>query len=105
MCHSANARPDPIDAARTLVDDRFPECMAAIVGGSIIRGEGNSTSDLDIAIFTDRAEAPYRESLVASGWPVELFVHTIESYPRYFKRDVERGRPSLVMMCYEGVIL
>jgi len=93
------------DAAAAFVEQRYPECLAAFVGGSVFRGEGTPTSDLDIVIITDRREAPYRESLREFGWPIEVFVHTERSYRRFFKNDVQRRRPSLPALCAEGVIL
>ncbi len=37
---------DAIDAAQIFVDQRFPECSAVFLAGSVIRGERTSTSDL-----------------------------------------------------------
>lgn len=96
---------DPVDAAAALVEQRFPECLAAFLAGSVVRGEGTLTSDLDIVIITTREEAPFRESLVASGWPVELFVHNQESYRHYFASDARRRMPSLPAMCLEAIVL
>lgn len=95
---------DPVEAAKALVEERFPQCLAAFVAGSIIEGRGTPTSDLDMVIITDDGEAPYRESLKYSGWPVELFVHTLDSYKLYFASDVKRRAPTLARMC-TGVIL
>lgn len=96
---------EPIAAARALVDERFPECLAAFVGGSVITGGGTSTSDLDMVIITTREEAPYRESLRYGGWPVELFVNTTESYKWYFASDAKGRMPALARMCLDGAIL
>lgn len=94
---------DPIETADRFLSERFPDARAAIVGGSVIRGEGTPTSDLDLVIVVEGGEAPYRRSDRYQGWPIESFVHTEESYPRYF--DIERGRPSLAVMIVEGVVL
>lgn len=96
---------EPVEAARALVEERFPECLAAFVGGSVIAGRGTPTSDLDIVVITTREEAPYRESLMFGGWPVELFVHTIESYKWYFASDAKQRTPTLARMCLDSVIL
>ncbi len=98
-------KPDALSAAQALVEGRFPECRAAFLAGSVIRGEATVTSDLDMVILTTTPEAPYRESLLWQGWPVELFVHSEESVRRFFAGDAERRRPSLPMMCAEGRIL
>ena len=94
-----------IDAGHVFVEQRYPECIAAIVGGSVVRGDGTPTSDLDIVIVTDRQDAPYRESLRAFGWPIEVFVHSRTSYRRYFQSDSESRRPALALMCHEGIIV
>lgn len=59
---------NPVEAASVLIDERFPECLAAFVGGSVIEGRGTPTSDLDMVVITNRDEAPYRESLRYAGW-------------------------------------
>jgi len=95
---------NPVEAASTLVDERFPECVAAFVGGSVIEGRGTPTSDLDMVVITTRDEAPYRESIKYAGWPVELFVHTPSSYKLYFASDAKSRAPALARMC-TGVVL
>jgi hypothetical protein len=93
----------PIEAAEAFVVERFPDARAAIVAGSVIRGEGTATSDLDLVLVVDHEDAPFRASYRYRNWPIEAFVHTDRSYERYF--DVERGRPSLAVMIDEGVVL
>ena len=46
------------------------------LGGSIVRGNATATSDLDITVLLPGPPAPYRDSIMFGGWPVELFVHT-----------------------------
>lgn len=98
-------RPDPLQAARSFVAERFPEARAAILGGSPIRGDATGTSDLDILILTERPEAPFRASYHEYGWPIEAFVHTDDSLSRFFADDLTRRRPSLPNVAAEGVIL
>lgn len=96
---------DAVEAARRFVDARFPEARVAILAGSPVRGEATATSDLDIVIVTDRGDAPFRESFLEFGWPIEAFVHTERSYSEFFQSDVARRRPSLPRMCVEGEVL
>ena len=96
---------DAIEAAKNFVAQAFPTCDAAFLGGSVVRGEATATSDLDIVIVTRETQVAYRQSLYASGWPVEAFVHTPTSYSAFFASDVQRRRPSLPHMCAEGFIL
>lgn len=92
-------------AARIIVEERYPHCLAALLAGSGVRGEATATCDLDVVIVTRSADAPFRESFVAHGWPVEAFVHTRDSLTTFFKTDAERRRPSLPTMCAEGVVI
>ncbi|WP_409274550.1 nucleotidyltransferase domain-containing protein [Neobacillus sp. SCS-31] len=95
----------PIEDARKFINAKFPNCQAALLAGSVVRGEATATSDLDIVIFDGNLFAPYRESLIDNGWPIELFVHNLTSYRDFFQSDIERGVPSLVRMVSEGIIL
>jgi hypothetical protein len=95
---------DPIAAASALIEERYPECLAAFVAGSVVDGRGTPTSDLDMVVITLRDEAPYRESIRYMGWPVELFVHTPESYKLYFASDAKRRAPILARMCMGHVL-
>lgn len=65
-----------LEAAHAFVAHRFPNCSAAFLAGSVVRGEATSTSDLDIVIVGDDIRAPYRESFHELSWPIETFVHT-----------------------------
>lgn len=92
-------------AAKRFVDEYFPHCQAAVLAGSVVRGEETPTSDLDIIVFDNQIEGAYRESRIEYGWPIEIFVHSLTSYKTYFRSDVERARPSLPRMVAEGIVL
>lgn len=96
---------EAIEAAKNFVAQAFPTCDAAFLGGSVVRGDATATSDLDIVIVTRETQKAYRQSLYASGWPVEAFVNTPVSYRAFFASDAQRRRPSLPRMCAEGIIL
>ena len=96
---------EPIEAAEALIGQHFPDCLVAFLAGSVIRGEGTSTSDLDVVVITEHRDAPFRQSLVEFGWPIEVFVHNRQSLDLYFAKDVERRRPALVRMCEEGIVI
>jgi hypothetical protein len=96
---------EPVTAAQAFVDERFPECSVAVVGGSVFRGARTPTSDLDIVIVTDREDAPFRASYLERGWPVEAFIHTERSFWWFVEREVERRRPTLTQIWVEGVVL
>jgi hypothetical protein len=94
-----------VATAKGLVAERFPEARAAWLAGSVVSGEATPTSDLDITVLLSGPPAPFRESLVHDGWPVELFVHTRESVSHWIEKDLERRRPTLVRLISSGVVL
>lgn len=48
---------DPVKAAEDPVEERYPECLAAFVAGSVLQGRGTPTSDLDMVVVTTRGQA------------------------------------------------
>jgi predicted nucleotidyltransferase len=100
-----NAKLSPFVTAEMFVKELFPNCDAALLAGSVTRGEATDTSDLDIVIFDQTVPSAYRESLIAYGWPVEVFVHNLNSYKFFFESDIKRARPSLPRMVAEGMVI
>lgn len=94
-----------LEAATKFIETRFPNCTAALLSGSVVRGQETSTSDLDIIIFDETLPTPYRSSVLFEGWPIELFVHNHSSYRDFFKSDAARARPSLIRMVAEGIAI
>lgn len=92
--------------ATRLVQNRYPGCLVAFLAGSIVRGEGTPTSDLDLVIVTEQdPDAPYRCSEQVGNWPVEFFVHTPASLQTFFQTDMANRTPSLLQMCSEGLVI
>nr|WP_090988976.1 nucleotidyltransferase domain-containing protein [Bacillus sp. OV322] len=98
-------RKKPIDAAEEFVASYFAGCQAAILAGSVVRGEETVASDLDIVIIDQCVPSSYRESLLENGWPIEVFVHNLTSYQEYVKGDCERAEPCLPKMVSEGIVI
>lgn len=93
-----------IEITTALRIERYSQSKALFLAGSIVRGEGTSTSDLDLVVVFDRISAAYRDSYIYKNWPVEAFVHDPQTL-EYFFRHVDRpsGVPSLPRMVSEGV--
>ncbi|WP_034759408.1 nucleotidyltransferase domain-containing protein [Rossellomorea vietnamensis] len=98
-------RLSPIEAAKLFIHEQFPTCQAALLGGSVVRGEETATSDLDIVVIDEHLQTEYRESLISNGWPIEVFVHNMKTLRHYFQSDYKRARPSLQKMVSEGIPL
>lgn len=96
-------REDPIKIATAIHAERYPESEVIFLSGSVIRGEGTATSDLDVVVVFRSLENAYRESFMFGDWPVEAFVHDPETL-NYFFCQVDRaaGVPSLPSMVSEG---
>ncbi len=100
------ARLPPELAAARVLAERFPTAPLMLLAGSVLRGEGSATSDLDLVVVFAKVEHAYRESIRACGWPVELFVHDPETLHHFFTEvDAPGGVPSLASMVVEGVEL
>ncbi|MEH7382134.1 nucleotidyltransferase domain-containing protein [Bacillus sp. JJ1533] len=96
---------NPIKAAQQFIQNRFPNCHAALLAGSVTRREATETSDLDIIVFDKNIPSSYRESLFDFGLPIEVFVHNDTSYRQFFESDKIRARPSMPRMVYEGIVI
>jgi predicted nucleotidyltransferase len=93
----------PEEAARGIFKERYEGARVLFLGGSVMRGEATPTSDLDIVVVYERLPNAYREAFVYGGWPVEAFVHDVETLEEFFGRDRRRGLPALMSMVWEGV--
>jgi hypothetical protein len=74
-------------------------------GGSVVRGEGFPSSDLDVVVMFERVEAAWRESLLFEGWPIEVFAHDPETLAYFVAEDCKRGIPSLAHMISEALVV
>ncbi|WP_405662872.1 nucleotidyltransferase domain-containing protein [Streptomyces sp. NBC_01166] len=96
---------DHVSIAKELVRDRFPEAQAAFLAGSVLTHHRTPTSDLDIVVLLTGPPAPFRESLIHDGWPVELFVQTEADWRLFAERETAARRSPLLAMCAEGLLL
>lgn len=100
------SRAEPLSTASEVVAHRYEGAAVVFLAGSVMRGEGTDTSDLDLVVVYERLDAAYRESFSYADWPVEAFVHDPETL-RYFFLQVDRpsGVPSLPHMVASGTPL
>ena len=95
---------DEIVAVATAIrGERYAECSALFLAGSLVRGEGTAHSDLDLVVIFPALKCAYRESFTFAGYPIEAFVHDPETL-EYFFVEVDRpsGIPTLPQMVAEG---
>jgi hypothetical protein len=100
-------RKNYLDVAKELLAEKFPNAKCAFIAGSITRGEGTATSDIDLVIVHDAAVLPnaYRDSVIYYDWPVEMFVQNTNSLAYFLEKDAASGVPILANMVAEGHIL
>jgi putative intracellular protease/amidase len=92
--------------ARKVMESKFPLAQLAFCAGSIVRGEGTDTSDIDLVVLFPSLKQAWRESLTFEGWPVEAFVHDPGTLHYFFKEvDAKSGVPSLPQMVHEGHVV
>jgi len=96
---------EPIEAASRVIEELFPGCRDAFLSRSVLTSRRTPTSDLDIVVVLGGPPAPYRETIRAHGWIVELFVHSRESLLFFYDFDAQSGTCTLAQMCADGYVL
>lgn len=94
-----------LDVTKKILAERHPEAIAAYWAGSLSRGEGTPTSDIDLVVIHKQLTNAWRESFVLCDRLCETFVHDPRSLLVFYAQDAERGVPSLMHMVAEGVSL
>ncbi|WP_424931176.1 nucleotidyltransferase domain-containing protein [Amaricoccus macauensis] len=95
----------PIEIAQHILANRHPEAVAAYWAGSLARGDGTPTSDIDLVVIHARLANAWRDSFILENRLCETFVHDPHSLRVFFAQDAERGVPSLMHMIAEGIPL
>lgn len=96
-------RPEPVEAAAEILEQRYAGADSVLLAGSTVRGEATSTSDLDLVVLFPTLERSYRESFAHRGWPVEVFAHDIETIEYFFiEKDRASGVGSMLWMVSDG---
>jgi Nucleotidyltransferase domain len=91
-----------VSAARKIFTERFADAAVMFLAGSIVRGEGTATSDLDLVIVYEYLKPARRETFFYDGFPVECFIHDPETLNYYFTETILSGYIPLVHMVLEG---
>jgi len=93
-----------LDAAQTIVSDRYPDAIAAFLTGNAMTESRESTSTLDIIIVLRGGPAPFRETIHEYGWLAELYVHTPASIGYFSKLEAKGHRATTQRMIVDGFI-
>ena len=101
-----NNKKNPVEVAKNVLRERFPNALLAFVAGSFNRGEATSFSDIDLVVVFEKLEFAWRESFTFDQWPIEAFVHDPETLNYFFREvDGKDGVPSLPSMVLEGSVI
>ena len=98
--------PDFFETAKRALAKHYPGALGAFVGGSITRGEGTPTSDIDIAVlFDEDFEDVHRKTVIEEGWLIEFFVHNPKAQNFYFDKDRQRGMCVMPHLVAGGIMI
>jgi predicted nucleotidyltransferase len=94
------------EALRAAVDDLLAryEPFGIIAAGSILRGQGGPTSDIDLYVLH---HAPFRQRLQRRyhGVPFEIFINPPQQVRRYFEDEHNAARPVTAHILTTGVVV
>ncbi len=79
-----------------LLNGRYEHASAAVAYGSPVRGEDKENADIDLIVVGDLDSAPYKESIMFGGWPLDIHVHTAASLWDVSSRRARRDRVSVL---------
>jgi predicted nucleotidyltransferase len=103
--HVTIAASEALKRTEEVLARRFQGYAFAFAAGSIMRGEGKSTSDVDLVVVFDRLDTAWRESFVEDHLPFEAFVHDPETLSWFFENDMALGYPIIIHMVASGHIV
>ncbi|AXF56752.1 nucleotidyltransferase domain-containing protein [Salicibibacter kimchii] len=92
-------------AAEHFIQQTFPHCDVAFLGGSGAQKELTKHSDLDIVILDSTQPSAFYQCFFAFGWNIETFVYHRVSLSMAFATSCFEGIPSILRMCAEGMVL
>jgi hypothetical protein len=99
-------RADPIEAATFALRKHYPDSLGGFAAGSVMRGHGTATSDIDLVVLYDDAfEDVHRSSVIEEGWPIEFFVHNAKAQDYFFEQDRQRGVCVMPSMVASGTMI
>lgn len=83
---------------------RYDDVIGIIAAGSILRGQGRATSDLDLYVIRTR---PQRQRVQRwfHGVPAEIFVNPPPQIERYFADEFRASRPITAHMLARGEVV
>src|SRR4051812_17873591 len=95
-----------LEIAHKTIETKYPSALVAFCAGSIIRGEGTATSDIDLVVVFPEIKHAWREAFIFEGWPVETFIHDRSTLNYFFSEiDAKSGIIALPQMVADGIVV
>ncbi|WP_019537365.1 nucleotidyltransferase domain-containing protein [Paenibacillus ginsengihumi] len=94
-----------IQEAASFIENRFPNCDCAFLGGSVARGADTDHSDWDVIIFDETQPGPFHGTMPYRGRRFEAFVLNRDTYRYFFDLGVESALPTLQRLIAFGLPL
>lgn len=96
-----------LEVAKDFYDEKFKKAKCAFVAGSLVKGTGTLTSDIDLYIVFDVKELPgaYRETVFYQDYLIECFVQNENSLDYFLNQESEYGECVAASMIIEGIVL
>jgi len=98
-------RMEGITTAKEFIDTNYPDCLAALLCGSVARGEATASSDLDILIIASQEIQSYRKSFREYGWVIEAFISSQKFNEEKIQPPRSNHNPAYLTSWTEGIIL
>lgn len=86
------------------VKDNIPDLTSIIVGGSIVRNEGDKNSDLDIYVIHKRSFRR-REKKRFNGVSCDIFINNLTHIEQYFEDEYKKNRPVTAHILSTGKVV
>ena len=86
----------PLKVINNLTKEKYKEARAVFWSGSVSRGLGNPSSDLDLVIIYEKIPNAYRETFIYNDWPIDAFIHDTQTL-EYFFEEVDKQSLTLAL--------
>lgn len=102
--HLAEPYATALQTAIPYILDRFAPVLGIIVAGSVLRGQGDPSSDLDVFVIFD---GDYRQRVQKyfHNVPFEIFANPPKRVPQYFEEERHDGGGSTLHMLATGFVM
>jgi hypothetical protein len=101
----SDPRPEPYVAAQLLWSKRYPSAHVVFCGGSVVRGEGFPSSDLDVVVPLRPCRERLARIVLFRRLARRSFGHDAETLAYFVAQDCAGGRPSLAQMISEALVI